>query len=352
MKIEDWKKFDAGRGDIKDTRDLIQAQMNRMKTEVDKLFKTGSFSFTELAKRLGRGGGDDVFSAFGTRIDKLRSLGHIGNAVVYECALSSLKSYSGAKKLPFGKLTPTWLEKYDTSMEEAGKSASTRSMYLRALRAVILATDNNSPFGGRHGFTIKAGRGRKTALTKTQINDVLMKMAVVPGSPTEKMRDMFYFSYLANGINVKDIILLRWSDMSNGNITYVRAKTHRTNAEERVILIPVLKQMQRIIDKWGNPEGKYIFGYLSDKPTDEEIYTTTKNLVRQINKHLKKLTKNTTLGRVTSYTARHSFASVHLKNNTNLGMISQLMGHSRITTTQAYLSDFDADEVRAANEGL
>ena len=237
-------------------------------------------------------------------------------------------------------------------MDVAGKSATTRSMYLRALRAVILATDNVSPFSGKNGFTIVAGKKRKSALTKTQINDVLMKMTVVPGSSTEKMRDLFFFSYLANGINVKDIILLRWRDMSNGNITYVRAKTHRTNAEVRVILIPVLQQMQLIIDKWGNPESKYIFGYLSDKPSDAEIYSTTKNLVKQINKHLKKLTKGTTMGRVTSYTARHSFASVHLKNKTSLGMISQLMGHSRITTTQLYLADFDDAEIRSANEGL
>ena len=189
MSPEDWKKFNTGRGDIKDTRDLIQAQMKGMEAEVNRLFKAGEFSFDKLAKRL-RKSYDDVFEAFGERISKLRESGRIGNAVVYECALSSIKAHTGTKKLPFNKVTASWLQKYDDSMETAGKSTTTRSMYLRALRTIILASDSPSPFG-KGKFMVKAGKGRKIALTKPQMN-YLMELPVKPGSSTEKMRDLFF----------------------------------------------------------------------------------------------------------------------------------------------------------------
>lgn len=350
LSIEDWKKFDEGRKDVKKCRDAIHVQMKRMETETLKLFKGGEFSFQLLASRMGRRGGDNVIAAFEDRIEKLKSSGRFGNAAIYETALSSIKAHTGKETLPFHKITPVWLEKYDAAMEEAGKSHTTRSMYLRALRAIILASDSPSPFG-KGKFMIKAGKGRKIALTKQQMNE-LMTLPVKPGSSTDKMRDLFYFSYLGNGINVRDLVKLRWDDLNNDTIVYERAKTARTNSEERLIVMPVDPRMKHIIEKWGKRESKYIFGFLSDKPSDEEIFITTKNVTKQINKHLKKLTKGTALPKCTTYTARHSFASVHMRNQTNINMISKLMGHSRITTTQSYLADFNVDEVRAANEAL
>ncbi len=351
LSIEDWIKFDEGRKDIKKCRDAIHAQMKHMEAETLKLFEEGEFSFQLLASRMGRKGGDNIIAAFEDRIEKLKKAGRYGNAAVYETALSSIKAYTGKDKLAFRNITATWIEKYDAAMEEAGKSVTTRSMYLRALRAIILASKNPSPFG-KDKFMIKAGKGRKIALTKSQMNDILMRLPVKPGSSTDKMRDMFYFSYRANGINVRDLIKLRWQDIENNAIIYERAKTARTNSEERLIVIPIIPVMQDIIDKWGKPDSKYIFGFLGDKPSDEEIFTKTKLLTKQINKHLAKLTKGTALPKCTTYTARHTFASVHMRNKTNIYIVSKSMGHSRVTTTQGYYDDLNVDEVRAANEAL
>lgn len=351
LTLDQWLRFNTGRGDINKARVAIQSQMAVMRDHVEDLNRAGAFSFEALNTRLGRGKKNDVFAAFEARIKELRCKGRISNAVIYECALNSLTDHVKSRELHFNRINQSWLEKYDEAMTKDGKNTTTRSMYMRCLRAIINASGAVSPFG-RNKYQIKQGGGRKMALSRQQINEVLMKYNVVPGSTTDKMRDLFYFSYLTNGFNPKDMILLRWSDIKDNEIRFIRQKTARTNSTEREIVAPILPQMKRIIDKWGDKNSKYIFGYVSDKMTAQEIYDAGKNVTRLMNKHLNKITESAGLPRISTYTARHSYASNLLKSHAPIEFISEQLGHSRITTTQAYLNGFDTDTRLKYNTAL
>jgi len=350
LTVEEWKNFNAGRGNVAEARRGVQQQMETIAGHVKEVNKTGVFSFDLLNKRMARGSKNDVFTSFEARIAELKARGQVGNAVVYECALNSLKGYVESGKLRFSKVTVSWLEGYEEAMIKAGKKATTRSMYLRCLRAIINASGGASPFG-KGKFQIMGGEGRKMALNKAQIK-ILMSHPVVPDSTTDKMRDLFYFSYRANGMNIRDLVLLRWKDIEYGVIEFVRAKTARTGATERKIKAPILPAMLQIIDHWGKRDSEYIFGYIHSGMKPAEIMLTTKNLTRLINKHINYITEATGLPKISTYSARHSYATNMLREGASVELISGQLGHSRIGTTQSYLEGFDLGDITKFNKAL
>jgi site-specific recombinase XerD len=350
MTIEDWKKFNSGKGEIAEARKGIQQQMETIAGHVKEVNRTNEFTFDLLNKRMARGTKNDVFTSFDIKIAELKKSGRVGNAVVYECALNSLKGYCDSRSLKFNKVTPHWLKDYEEAMIKAGKKATTRSMYLRCLRAIILASGVTSPFG-KNKFQIKAGEGRKMALDKPQFKK-LLSHPVTAGSTTAKMRDLFYFSYMANGMNIRDLVSLKWENIKNNVIVFERAKTARTTREERKIKAPVMPEMKDIIDRWGDLNSEYIFGYLHSKMTPAEVMNATKNLTRLMNKHINYITKDTGLPKISTYTARHCYASHLLWAGAPIALIGGQMGHSRITTTEAYLKSFNMDEIFKYNQTL
>lgn len=55
---------------------------------------------------------------------------------------------------------------------------------------------------------------------------------------------------------------------------------------------------------------------------------------------------------ITTYVARHSFASVLKKSGVNIALISEALGHSDLATTQIYLDSFDNKQVDEAMKHL
>lgn len=350
MTVDDWKNYNSGRGQIADTRRGVQQQMEIIAEHIKDINRTNEFSFDLLAKRMSRGSQDDVFSAFNSRITELRRAGQVGNASVYECALNSLRGYAGNGRLKFKKITVKWLKDYEAAMTKEKKSVTTRSMYLRCLRAIINDSGMVSPFG-KDKFQVKSGDGRKMALTKPQIKE-LMTRPVVPGGTTEKMRDLFYFSYLTNGMNIRDLVLLKWDNIADGVISFVRAKTARTGSKVRTIQAPLLPATQRIIDKWANKDSEYVFDYVNDRMTPDEVMLTTKNLTRLMNKHLNIITEAIGLPQISTYTARHSYATNLMRAKVPVEFISGQMGHRDISTTQKYLEGFELEDMVKYNKSL
>jgi len=350
---EQWKNFNGGRGELKEIRIAVQKRLEVIGEHVKDMNANGNFSFDLLERRLGRGDKNNVISAFKARIAELRSRGQVGTAVTYECAMNSLKKHNGDSEiLPFARITKSWLEDYESKMVEAKNSVTTISMYLRSLRAVFNGSRIPGPFG-KDKYEIPKGKDRKLSLSLAQINGILMKYSVVPGSTTDKMRDLWYFSFLTNGLNVKDMISLKWSDIYNNELYFQRAKTIRTTKKkQKTIIAPILPETEKIINKWGNKDSDYIFGYLKAGLNADEIRIICQNVTRLINKHIGEIAKAIGLPHISTYTARHSYASNLLRANASTEFISGQLGHADIRTTKAYLDGFDSDTRREMNEKL
>lgn len=348
----DWQRIFTAIKDksLIDTRKKIQSQYKVIGDHISEMVDKDKFSFDLLDKRLGRGDKNNVISAFEAQISTLRLNGQIGTAITYKCAMNSLIKYNNDNNvLPFSRINKTWLQGYEKTMIDSGNRYTTVSMYLRSLRAIFNISETNSPFDK---YKIPKGEGRKMALSKKQINGVLMNHSVINGSTTEKMRDLWYFSYMTNGINVKDLISLKWSNIVNNEIHFIRAKTARTREDKKSIKAPILPQMQTIINKWGCRDNTYIFGYMQDGLNGDEIRTVCQNVTRLMNKHLKTIAEEAGLPHISTYSARHSYASNLLRGGASTEFISEQLGHGSITTTQAYLEGFEPETRREMNETL
>lgn len=144
-------------------------------------------------------------------------------------------------------------------LSSEGKTQTTAAIHLRHLRAILnearrqgIVKEAQYPFG-RGRFEIQEGEGRKMALTLVQIGQIAR---YDDGSDaTAKYRDYWLFLYLCNGINVADFVRLRYRDIVNGEICFVRQKTARTTRTRKEIRVIVTDRMQAIIDRWGKSSG-------------------------------------------------------------------------------------------------
>lgn len=102
----------------------------------------------------------------------------------------------------------------------------------------------------------------------------------------------------------------------------------------------------------GKPED-YIFPLLERGMDLELIEKRISTFIRNTNKALNEIGTDLDLPlKLTTYVARHCFATKQKNNGAPLIYIKEALGHSNITTTQDYFGSFDDDSLKTMHEGL
>lgn len=347
----EWEKLHETKSkNLISIRTDIQNSFDKVKDIVQALEFDGGFSFDMLNNRLSKG---DIFtlnSLIINKIENLRQNNQFGTVLFYENTLQSIKLFGG-DKIPITSITPEWLNKYEKHMLDINRSYTTIGMYCRAIRAMMneakksgVIKENQYPFG-KGKYEIPTSESRKLALTLHQIKKVVTYTDGNEG--TEKFRDMWFFSYLCNGINFADILRLKYQNIKHGEICFTRAKTIRTSKVKKELYAIITPEIQTIIDRWGNPDknpNSYIFPYLEGYETPESEKNRIKDIVRRCNKYLKKIGEAIGIDGISTYTARHSYATVLKRSGANIAYISESLGHSDLKTTENYLASFEREE--------
>lgn len=77
------------------------------------------------------------------------------------------------------------------------------------------------------------------------------------------------------------------------------------------------------------------------------------NTISNFNKHIKKIGIELKIKKsLSSYVARHSWASAAKKLNHSIEVIKEGLGHSDIKTTEIYLDNFDDEVLDNANKEI
>jgi site-specific recombinase XerD len=285
----------------------------------------------------------------------------LGTASSYELSLKSLLNFHGKDSLTFYDITPSWLKGYESWMLNKKKlSRTTVGIYLRPLRAVFNnaiydnAIDHNAyPFGKRK-YQIPAPKGVKKALSKDQLKKLFE--AVPLTSEQQKAKDFWFFSYVCNGMNIKDIAYLKYKDFSGEILTFRRAKTINTNMTQPTVLVYLNDFSTNVINKYGNRNkipDNYIFDIIDSKSETEDQRKQVKNFIRFINQHFLKYTKSLGIDSpVSTYWARHSFATTAIRNGASMEYVSEALNHSNLNTTRNYFAGFEDDKKREINKKL
>ena len=327
----------------------IESSYQIVRAAVEDLASSGGFSLDALSNRLKGAASDTVNTMFRAKIAELEKAGRVGNMLIYDNVLKGLERFAGVR-IRFDVITVAWLGKYADFMRKEGKRQTTIAIHLRTLRAILneakrqgAIKDAQYPFG-RGRYEIQSGAGRKMALTLEQVGQVANYN---DGSEaTARYRDYWLFLYLCNGINVADFVKLRYRDIVNGEICFVRQKTEHTSRTLRDIQVVLTPPMRAIIDRWGNSPApdRFIFPVLDGQEDAMRRKSKTKYLTRAINKRMKEVGERLGIGNISTYTARHSFATVLKRAGANIAYISESLGHQDLKTTENYLASFEREE--------
>lgn len=346
------------RSEYKEARQKMLAVEAKANEVANKLIP---FIFEQFEKQLYRKAGDgiNVKYNFEQTIQELTSRGQLGTASTYDLSQKTIIKFSRQNskqkydKLTLYDITPNWLNDYEYYMTKTkGRSLTTVSMYLRALRAIFnRAIDEREierdyyPFGKRK-YQVPATKNVKKALSKEQLKVLYNAKPRIPEQ--EKAKDFWFFSYACNGMNIKDIVLLKYKDIEEDKITFYRAKTLLTSkGNSKPVTAYLNEYANKIIKKYGN-EGKsrenLIFDILTKDLTLEQQRARIHNFTRFINQHIKNLCKANGLPeQISTYWARHSFATNAVRNGATMEFISESLGHGDLKTTQGYFAGFDSD---------
>lgn len=295
---------------------------------------------------------NDAFAYFIAYIDELKEESRLNTCMSYQYALKSLKEFNKGKTLPFESIDQRFLTKYENQMLSAGYSITSIGMWLRSLRAIInlairKGTTDNYPFG-RGKFQIKNPPARKMALTTNELKK-LFSYIPEQNSPEHYYFDLWKFSYLCNGMNVKDICHLKYSNIERGKLFYLREKTKRTNLKGKEIVIPLSDEIMEIINAWGQLSKKqdaFIFPILKSGMTAEESWAQIRQTVKQVNKYIKRVAHKLEIEvNISTYTARHSYATQLMRHGAPTEFISKQLGHASVETTNAYLENFEERQI-------
>jgi integrase len=304
---------------------------------------------------------NDIFFLIRQYSDKLKAEGRISSGESYESLSSSLKRFCTSKKLIVSDITVEFLKSYEKWMLQCGRSDGKPQkyagvgIYMRNLRYIVgqtvhskLLDKDDYPFG-KNKYQPPVGSNVKKALSINQLR-AIQTCDLPEGSNIERSRDLYMFTYLCNGMNLKDICLLKWKDIEGSLLFFVRAKTKRTVKQQKIIRVTLNEISKDIINRWGTSnriDEEYIFPFLKQGMTPTQVRYAVGTLCKRINSDMNTIAA--TLGikaNITTYTARHSYASQMLKNNAPIKMIEDGLGHTTLAFTESYLAELDEDTQR------
>lgn len=287
-------------------------------------------------------------------IADLRSIGKIGNSYAYLNSYNCLKQFNNGQKLNyyFAQINLSFLKSLETWLEQKGLKETTLSFHFRTLRAafnkaveVRLIDPQKNPFTSfkLSKFNTKT---RKRALRKEEVLTIISK-DYSEQPEFEFAHDVFTFSYLCGGISFVDIANLTQENIQEGRLTYRRQKTNG------LISLRLMDQALEIIAKYAQQCEKsgYIFPiyHKARHITPMQKSNRCKKICKQVNTDLKLIGKELGIsGDLTTYVARHSFATILKKSGVNIGIISEALGHQDLKTTAIYLGKFDDEQVDQA----
>lgn len=278
-----------------------------------------------------------------------------GNAKALSETKKSVFNFHKKTNLMFKEITPTFLEKYEVYLREnnntdggvAFKMRELRSLYNKAIKKNVI-DEKYYPFKTYKVSKLKVGNIKK-ALTREEVR-LIENFDDIKYQNLAEAKRIFLFSYYCRGINFFDIMMLKWSNISGDRITYVRSKT------KGKFSISILNPVKEILEYYKNSftTTDYVFPILlSENLTASQIQNRKHKKLKKFNSDLKKIAEIVGIDKpLSSYVARHSYATNLKQLGVSTDIVSQSMGHKNVAITTAYLKDFEDDVIDAENEKL
>lgn len=287
-----------------------------------------------------------LFVLFDEQIESLKKQDRIGYSDTFKSTLGSLKNFMGDKDRELLSINTAFLLRYEAYLVERGCAITTRSVYFRTFRTLWknairdkCCPESHYPFKDFPFAKYNKPRTKKRAITKAQIDLIASKVIEPVDDLLINSRNYFMFSYYCRGINFIDLGTLKWTNIIEDELYYIRAKTKE---EFRFRLHP---EAIKILDYYkgleGNSDAGYVFPIIYKRhATLQSVRDRLQKVRTRVNREIKELAKSLGIQKpVTTYVARHSYATVLRRNGVSKENIGRSLGHDSLKTTDIYLED-------------
>ena len=297
----------------------------------------------------------NIFTFGDQVVEDMRAAGRVGNGRAYYDTLNSLKRFRRSRHLTFKEINCAYLDKYETYLRSNGGNDGGIGVRMRAIRALFNMAIRNGyipeslyPFKAYKISKLKK-KGFKYALTLEEINRIVT-LDVNDHHHLTHFKNYFLFSFYTRGMNFADMVHLTWDSIVGERIYYTRSKT-KANFQ-----IKIMMPVQKILGfyKVYPSETNYIFPILlRENLTPKQIEHRKYKVMKQYNDALKEIARLCNIDKkITTYVARHSFATCMKHKGVSTDIISESLGHQNIVITQTYLKSFSNSVLDEATEVL
>lgn len=269
--------------------------------------------------------------------------GRIKTAAAHRTALRSFSSFLNGENILLESINHALIKQYEQHLKSKQISLNTISFYMRILRAIynraVVAgqTEQCYPFKGVY---VGINKTDKRAVD-IEVISRLKQLNLLNSNSLAFARDMFMFSFYCRGMPFVDMAHLTHKDIKDNRIVYQR---HKTGQELNIRIEPCLRA---IIARYASKDSPYLLPILSgNNPKYESALRLHNMRLNQISNILKLPTS------LTSYVARHSWATLAKRKGVALQVISESMGHNNENTTRIYLSSLEKSVIDDVNAKL
>lgn len=283
-------------------------------------------------------------------ICQLEVEGRLGTAHVYRSTLRRVMDFSGGISPCFSDVTTYWLKAFQNYLIGRNLQWNSVSTYMRMLRAIYFRAVDAGKAPYRPRLFSKVYTGTRVTVKRSVDEDTLhrLKTLQLPAdSGLDKARMLFLLLFMLRGIPFVDLAYLRRSDFQQGCIAYRRRKTGAW------LSVKVEPEALKLIERLQNKDSTsfYLFPFVSGQGA--EAYTQYQHALRRFNACLKQLGGLKEIGTaLSSYSARHSWATIANYRNYQCELICNAMGHSSVKVTETYLKPHTDERIKQMNRDI
>lgn len=328
------------------TDEALRDDIRRLRNIVSRLGYTGKpYTADDVIENFLTPETDRGFISFAMNlVGQLKQIGKLCTAETYTTAINSLARFRKGRDILLDELDSDLMTAYETYLKSTGVCPNSISFYMRNLRAIYNRAVDKELTVQRHPFRHVYTGIDKTVKRAVPLNVIrqIRNLDLSRHPAMDYARDIFMFSFYTRGMSFVDMAFLKKKDLQNGILSYRRHKTSQQ------LFIKWEKPMQELIDKYDTAGSPYLLPIIRSNGKDER--RQYKNEAHRVNCKLKKIGEQLGLAiPLTTYVARHGWASIAKSKNIPIATISEAMGHDSETTTRIYLASLDTSVVDKAN---
>lgn len=295
-----------------------------------------------------------VGELFRQHLSRLEEEKRTGYRLSIQQTYNSLIKFNRHLDIPFSEMDYNWLRRYETLLRKQGKSENTIGIRFRTIRMIFnLAIEMEVVKPEYYPFKkFKVSKlhqdTAKRAITKDDVQAIINYPTAGKGFYVCLAIDLFTFSYFMGGINFVDMTFLTERNVIDNRLIYTRKKTGK------LINLPLQERAALLLKRYKDKSKPYLFPILSDfHKTEQQRLNRLHKVITKVNTVLKSLGEELNIPvKLTTYVARHSYATILKRAGVPTSIICESLGHSSEKVTQVYLDSFENSQIDKAMENL